>query len=181
VRPAAAALALALAVVVLAGCGGGDKPSEELPKAPATVTLTSPAFHDGATIPTRYTCSGAGGSPPLAIAGVPRAARELALVVEDPDAGRFVHWSVLGIAPGTTAIRAGAAPPGSVEPKNSFGDPGWGAPCPPEGDAPHHYVFALYALDSKLALGADASPDDVRSALAGHALARGTLTGRFGR
>jgi hypothetical protein len=166
---------------VLAGCGGGDKPSQELPTAPAAVRLTSPAFRDGATIPTRFTCSGAGGSPPLAIAGVPHAARELALVVEDPDAGRFVHWTVLGIAPDTTAIRAGAAPPGSVETENSFGDRGWGAPCPPEGDDPHRYVFALYALRSKLGLGEDASPDDVSSALAGRALARGTLTGRFGR
>jgi phosphatidylethanolamine-binding protein (PEBP) family uncharacterized protein len=42
-------------------------------------------------------------------------------------------------------------------------------------------VFALYALDAPLGLDADASADEVRDAIARHALARGTLTGRFGR
>jgi hypothetical protein len=42
-------------------------------------------------------------------------------------------------------------------------------------------VFALYAADAPLRLGEDASPDEVREALAEHALAGGTLTGRFGR
>ena len=46
---------------------------------------------------------------------------------------------------------------------------------------PHRYAFTIYSLDDTLALGADASPDDVRGAIDGHALARGTLTGRFGR
>ena len=67
VRPAAA-LRGALctgAAVLLAGCGGGDKPSEPLPKAPAAMGLTSAAFQDGGTIPTRFTCSGRDFSPPL--------------------------------------------------------------------------------------------------------------------
>jgi phosphatidylethanolamine-binding protein (PEBP) family uncharacterized protein len=42
-------------------------------------------------------------------------------------------------------------------------------------------VFALYATDAPLGLDKDASPDEVREALAEHAVARGTLTGRFGR
>ena len=39
----------------------------------------------------------------------------------------------------------------------------------------------LYAADAPLGLGKNSSPDDVRGALSDHALARGTLTGRFGR
>jgi hypothetical protein len=42
-------------------------------------------------------------------------------------------------------------------------------------------VRALYASGRPLGLGGDATPDEVRDALAADALARGTLTGRFGR
>jgi len=168
-------------VALLAGCGGGDKPSEPLPAAPATITLSSPAFDDGGTIPERFTCSGEGVSPPLRWSGVPAKARELALLVEDPDADRFVHWTLLAIPPQTDGLAAGRTPAGSIETENGFGDKGWGGPCPPEGKDPHRYVFSLYATDAPLDLGDDASPDEVRSAVAEHALARGTLTGRFGR
>ena len=169
------------AVALLAGCGGGDKPSEPLPTAPATITLSSPAFDDGGTIPDRFTCSGKGVSPPLRWSGVPAKARELALLVEDPDADRFVHWTLLAIPPQTDGLAAGRTPAGSIETENGFGDKGWGGPCPPESKNPHRYVFSLYATDAPLDLGDDASPDEVRSAVAEHALARGTLTGRFGR
>ena len=165
----------------VAACGGGEKASGPLPAAPAAITLRSSAFAADATIPDRYTCDGTGESPPLSWSGVPKLTRELTLVVEDQDAGRFVHWTVLGIAPPTTRVEAGHAPSGSIETDNSFGKHGWGAPCPPKGDAPHRYVFALYATDAPLGLGEDASPDDVLRAIRGHALARGTLTGRFGR
>jgi Raf kinase inhibitor-like YbhB/YbcL family protein len=174
--------AAAVAFVVLAGCGGGaDKPSSGPPAAPPTMRLTSPAFHDGGTIPTRFTCSGDGISPPLSIAGAPERTRELALVVEDRDAGNFVHWIVLGIPKGAVGVRAGAGPRGLVQTKNSFGKRGWGAPCPPKGDKPHRYVFSIYALDRPIGLDEDASPDEVHEALGAPAIARGTLVGRFSR
>jgi Raf kinase inhibitor-like YbhB/YbcL family protein len=169
------------AAVLLAGCGGGDKPSEPLPKAPAQLTVTSNAFRDGGTIPKRFTCSGADVSPPLRWSDVPGGTRELAVLVEDPDADRFVHWTVLGIPPAVHGLVEGDVPPEAVETENGFGDKAWGGPCPPEGDEPHRYVFAVYAVDRPLRLDSDASPDDVRKALAEHALGSGTLTGRFGR
>jgi Raf kinase inhibitor-like YbhB/YbcL family protein len=173
-------LLLAVAVV-LAGCGGGDTPSEELPEAPRTIRVASPDFDDGATIPTRFTCDGADVSPTIAILDVPPRTRELALIVEDPDADRFVHWTVLGIPPETALIPEDGVPRGATETENGFGDKGWGGPCPPEGEEPHRYVFAVYALDAPLDLDADASADEVREAIADAAVARGTLTGRFGR
>ena len=178
---ARAIIAAIAAAAVLAGCGGGDKPESELPAAPATLRVTSPAFEEGQTIPKRFTCDGDGVSPPLAFRGVPPRARELALVVEDPDADRFVHWTVLRIPPDTTTIAEGHAPSGSIETENSFGDRGWGGPCPPEGDEAHRYVFALYALSRPLGLDKDASPDEVRSAIGDAALASGRLTVKYGR
>lgn len=179
---ARAALALAAVLAALAaGCGGGDTPDKPLPTAAGSVRLESPAFHDGGNVPRKYTCDGSGVSPPLRWTGVPPGTRELALLVEDPDADRFVHWSLLAIPAGTTSIAEGRVPRGAVQTVNGFGDKGWGGPCPPEGKSPHRYVFALYALGKRLGLDSDASADAVREKVADAALARGTLTGRYGR
>jgi Raf kinase inhibitor-like YbhB/YbcL family protein len=170
-----------VALTVVAGCGGGDKPEKPLPQARESLRLESPAFREGGTFPRRYTCDGADLSPPLRWSGVPRGARELALLVEDRDAGRFVHWNLLAIPPASSGLREGNVPRGAVETENGFGDRSWGGPCPPEGKGPHRYVFALYALDKPLGLKADASADEVRSAVGGAALARGTLTASYSR
>ena len=175
------ATALALAGATLTGCGGGENPTTKLPRARDTIEVASPAFHDGRTIPRRFTCDGEDVSPPLTFSGVPMRARELALVVEDPDADRFVHWTLLRIPPNTNELGAGAVPPRSIETDNSFGDRGWGGPCPPEDEDPHRYVFALYALSRPIDVDADASPDEVRQAIARAAIARGRLTGKYAR
>jgi Raf kinase inhibitor-like YbhB/YbcL family protein len=172
---------LVLAVAALLQACGGDKPSAPLPEPKGELTLHSTAFTDGGELPRRYTCDGAGRSPPLTWSGVPRGARELALVVEDPDADRFVHWTVLRIPPETTGVEENGVPSGAIETDNSFGDRGWGGACPPDGDPPHRYVFALYALRAPLGLDEGARPDEVRRALSQQALARGTLTARFER
>jgi Raf kinase inhibitor-like YbhB/YbcL family protein len=169
------------AALALAGCGGDDTPESELPQAPERMQVASAAFDEGQTIPRRFTCDGENLSPPLAFRDVPPRARELALVVEDPDADRFVHWTVLRIPPDAATIAEGRVPPGSIETENSFGDRGWGGPCPPEGDDPHRYVFALYALSRPLGLDPDASADEVREAIAEAAIARGRLTAEYGR
>jgi Raf kinase inhibitor-like YbhB/YbcL family protein len=174
-------VAVAALAGLVSGCGGDDKPGEPLPAARAPIALHSNAWAEGGTIPRRFSCDGAGDSPPLAWSAVPRGAKELTLVVEDTDANRFIHWTVLRMTPRTISIPINQVPRGAVETKNSAGGRGWTGPCPPKGDSPHHYLFALYATDEPLGLGEDASPDDVRKALADHAVARGTVTGRFGR
>jgi Raf kinase inhibitor-like YbhB/YbcL family protein len=175
-------IAVALAAgAALPSCGGGDTPESELPSAPESMRVTSPAFDEGQTIPKRFTCDGEEVSPPLAFRDVPPRARELALVVEDPDADRFVHWSVLRIPPDTALISEGRVPRASIETENSFGDRGWGGPCPPEDADPHRYVFALYALSRPLGLDEDASVDEVRTAIGDAAIARGRLTAEYGR
>jgi Raf kinase inhibitor-like YbhB/YbcL family protein len=173
-------LALSLSLV-LAACGGDDTPSGDLPAAKASIRLTSSAFADGATIPKQFTCSGKEISPPLQIRDLPEGTDELALIVDDPDADGFVHWSVIGIEPETSAFKTDSVPAGAVQTQNSSGKPEYAGPCPPEGDDPHRYDFTIYSLDETLDLGADASPDDVRGAIDGHALAKGVLTGKFGR
>ena len=179
-----AALAGILGWAALAAAGCGSKSSNpDLPAAPATMRLGSPAFADGGTMPTRFTCSGPGQEPPLRWRGVPRGTQELALVMTDPDApgGGFVHWTAYALSPHARAAVA-PLPADALEGTNDFGDRAYGPPCPPPGDDPHHYVFRLYALGKPSGLAAGASPDAVAKAIdrAGP-LAQATLTGRFGR
>jgi hypothetical protein len=55
-----------------------------------------------------------------------------------------------------------------------------GPGAPPAGPY-HHYTFELFALDTKLDLGADASRADVLNAMQGHIIGKGVLVGRFHR
>ena len=45
----------------------------------------------------------------------------------------------------------------------------------------HHYTFELFALDTKLDLGPDATRDQVVAAMQGHILGKGVLATRFHR
>jgi Raf kinase inhibitor-like YbhB/YbcL family protein len=178
---------ISLLLVVIAGCGGGgaggDEQTEPAPNAPPGIELTSSAFAAGAAIPKRYTCDGEDTSPPLAWTDVPSSAKELALMVEDPDApgGTYVHWTVFAIPPSSDGLDEGKLPRSAREGENSFGDVRYGGPCPPEGDKAHRYSFSLYALKTEVDLEKGAKPEDVRDAVAKHSLARGQLVGTFKR
>jgi Raf kinase inhibitor-like YbhB/YbcL family protein len=170
-RSGAAAL---LGLSVVAGCGGHEGASVPRSSAPATITVTSAAFADGATIPVRFTCRGAGGVPPLHWTGVPGEAQSVALVVSDPDApgGTFLHRVAYDLPGGDVELRDGRLPPGAQEAQNSAGRSGWSPPCPPSGT--HHYLFTVYALRGHVA---GVSNAEVLDAIARQAIAKGQLTG----
>jgi Raf kinase inhibitor-like YbhB/YbcL family protein len=142
------------------------------------VTLSSPAFHSGGAIPRRFTCDGAGISPPLRWTA-PRRARSLALQVVDVSTpSRFVHWLAWGISPRSHGLLAGARPP--RQGRNDFGRVGYGGPCPPSGES-HRYVFRLYALRKPLRLRSGASAQQFRRALGGDVLRAAQLAGSYRR
>jgi Raf kinase inhibitor-like YbhB/YbcL family protein len=148
--------------------------------------VRSPAFADGGSIPSQFTCDGKNVSPPLSWTGIPPAAKSLALVCDDPDApaGVWVHWVVYDLPPSTSALPEGVPARdeiggGGRQGKNDFRKIGYGGPCPPSGT--HRYVFALYALDSKLDLAAGATKQDLLEAIRGHVLAEAKLTGKYSR
>ena len=173
----------AIPLLTLGACGG-DRAPTTLPKAAAKVRLSSRAFADGATIPKRFTCDGTGESPPLRWTGVPQQAASIALVVSDPDApgGRFVHWTLYDLPPQVMSLPTGAPVlAGARQGRNSFGKVGWGAPCPPKSDPPHHYDFDVYWLDRPVDIEPGAKPEDVLAAIDGAAGGHGQLVGRYGR
>ena len=114
-------------------------------------SLKSASFIDYEDIPSQYTCEGPGISPPLQWSGVPKGTQSLVLIMDDPDApaGTWVHWLMYNIPPQTNGLVENAPlPVGAGLGINSWGEPGYGGPCPPTGS--HRYFFKLYALDTKL-------------------------------
>jgi Raf kinase inhibitor-like YbhB/YbcL family protein len=155
---------------------------------PTPMSLTSSSFADGGIIPDKYTSKNPTPvSPALAWDNVPAGTMSFTLIMHDPDnAPRkqiqdTLHWLVFNI-PGTARSLAEGQPAvpqlpdGSIQVKGRVvGFMGPGA----RGSVYHHYTLELFALDTKLDLGPDATRDDVVKAIDGHILGKAVDEGRF--
>ncbi|MFT4433755.1 YbhB/YbcL family Raf kinase inhibitor-like protein [Caballeronia sp. 15715] len=154
-------------------------------------TLSSPGLTDNATLDSRHAasaqdCGGKNISLPLTWSNAPSDAKSFAITIYDPDGARglgIVHWILYGIPATTTALGEGGPPPaGSIGGINRTGKDGYYGPCPPHGDAPHHYVVQAYALDlAANALPAALDRDALIAAMKGHVLASSSMVGRYAR
>jgi Raf kinase inhibitor-like YbhB/YbcL family protein len=159
-------------------------------------TLKSTDVAAGGTIAAKHTfngfgCSGQNVSPALTWGGAPNGTKSFALTMYDPDAptgSGWWHWLVYNIPASATQLKAGAGtdatalPAGSVQGPTDFGKPGYGGPCPPQGDKPHHYIFTLYALKTdKLDIPAGATAAFVGFNIHGNMLGKATFTATYGR
>lgn len=155
-----------------------------------TVTVESPAFSPGQTIPTRFTGDGEDLSPKLTWSGLPAGAKELALICDDPDAPTpqpWVHWVIYKVPGDATGLPENVAktdrpaePAGVVQGRNSWGRIGYGGPAPPRGKA-HHYRFRIYALGAALDVKPGLDKPQLLAAMHGHILAEGELVGVYQR
>jgi Raf kinase inhibitor-like YbhB/YbcL family protein len=152
------------------------------------LTLTSPAFIAGGSIPAVHTCDGEDVSPPLSWSGVPPETKSLALIVDDPDAPdpaapqrTWVHWVLYNIPADADGLPQGAKPlpPGAREGENDWKRSGYGGPCPPVGR--HRYFFKLYALDTPLPDLGKPTKAQLEQAMRGHVLAQAELVGTYQR
>jgi Raf kinase inhibitor-like YbhB/YbcL family protein len=141
--------------------------------------VESPAFGENKIIPTMYTCEGEDISPPLVIKDIPKNAKYIAIVVDDPDAptGTFDHWLAWNI-PVKEQIPQHIRPP--VQGRNHFGEMRYRGPCPPRGKA-HHYHFRVYALDFKLDLPEGSTKYELEVAMKDHVVAKAELVGIYQR
>lgn len=141
--------------------------------------LTSKDFKNNQVLDDTFTCRGENCCPQLTISDVPENVESLCLIMHDPDAvqGDFVHWLVWNIDPKITEIEENSLPIGAIEGTTSWGKPGWGGPCPPTETGTHHYIFELYALDTKLDLPETAEEKHLRATIENRILDQTTLTG----
>jgi len=165
--------------------------------AQSRLRLTSSDIRAGAKIGNSHVlkgmdCTGDNISPALSWKGAPAATKSYAVTIYDPDAptgSGWWHWVVFNIPSSATGLLAGAADPaknllpvGAVQGNTDFGVPGYGGPCPPKGDKPHHYIFTVYALNTdKIDVPANATAAYVGFNLHAHQLAKATLTGLYWR
>jgi len=168
-----------------------------VPSYAAGFSVTSPVVKDKGKVGMEqvfngFGCTGGNISPELEWKGAPKETKSFAITVYDPDAptgSGWWHWLIFNIPSSVSKLPAnagkpdaGLAPQGSVQSRTDYGQPGYGGPCPPVGDKPHHYIFTVFALKvDQLPLKEDASGALVGYYLNQNALGKAKLTATYGR
>lgn len=141
--------------------------------------LESPVFKNNEKIPAFYTADGDNINPLLKIKDIPPEAKNLVLIIDDPDSpsGTWTHWVVFNIPPNTSIIKEDSIP--GVQGMNDFKITDYSGPSPPHGE--HRYFFKLFALDKKLDLGEGELRENVEKAMEGHIISKAELIGVYSR
>src|ERR1700693_168990 len=162
------------------------------PPPPSKFKLMSSAYTQGSMIPTQYSCADPNAaSPALSWSNPPNNTASFAAVMHDTDAAPMkgtmdvTHWIFWGVPASSTSVAAGvkpdSSPDGIVQGVNIRKVNGYQPPCPPPGATPHHYIFEIYALDTKLDLPAGSPRAALLKAIDGHVIGKATYVGIFGR
>jgi Raf kinase inhibitor-like YbhB/YbcL family protein len=187
-RILALSVALAVSAASLSGCGSGN--AQALVFTLSSTDLASGTFANQFVL-NGFGCAGGNTSPALQWFNPPSGTQSFSLQVYDPDAptgSGFWHWAVYDIPPTETGLAQGAGnspgtlPAGAYGGNTDFFDTGatggngnYGGPCPPVGDAPHRYIFTLFALDVPNVDAAAGIPKTGTAGLFGFALGRAGL------
>lgn len=153
-----------------------------------TLSVSSLVFAPDGTIPLCCTGFGEDVSPPLHLSGLCKGAVSLAVTMVDLDIPllrEYPHWLIWNLSP-TQEIPA-AIPPGESLPELhdaaqgvAYGVHRYRGPKPPLWVRnTHRYRFDVYVLDCRLALDSQARLRDLRRAMKGHILQRGSLIGKY--
>src|SRR5262245_5190650 len=179
------------------GRGGGAAPAGG--GAPA-MTMTIPGFPDGGQVPVRFSqaaqgaAPGEGTSPAINWANAPAGTQTFVLNMHDMDVVRNktsddqAHWVVWNI-PGTSTGLPEGVPKGSQLADGSYQisatGPVYRGPGAPANGPLHHYVFEVFALDTKLDVQPTADAFETRAnvmkAIQGHILGKAVYGGLFKR
>ena len=146
------------------------------------------SWADGAMIPAKN-AGATGASPALSWTNTPNGTVSFVLLMHDPDVARnkmsedVLHWLMFNI-PGdkkelAEGLPAGTLPDGSIQIKNVSNANAYRGPGAPATGPVHHYTIELFALDTNLGLGSDATRDDVMKAMQGHVLGKAVYLGLY--
>ena len=199
-RAGFAGLIVALsAISLLAAQQRGAAPAPAAPAAPP-MTMTVAGFQDGGQIPVRFSqaaegaAPGEGTSPAITWTNVPAGTQSFFLNMHDMDVARNktsddqAHWVMWNIPATATGLPEGVAK-GSQRPDRSYQisatGPVYRGPGAPANGPMHHYMFEVYALDTKLDVVPAADAFETRAnvfkAMQGHILGKAVYGGLFKR
>lgn len=138
--------------------------------------IDSSAFLQSEILPVKCTCEGKDVNPPLHVSSIPKEAKTLVIIVDDPDApgGSFCHWALWNI-PVTHQIKEDEKR--GCNGMNDFKKQQYNGPCPPSGT--HRYNFKVYALDCTLEIPGNSGKLQLEKAMADHIIGFGVLTGKY--
>jgi Raf kinase inhibitor-like YbhB/YbcL family protein len=178
------------------GAGGGRGAGAPAgAQAAAPMRLMSNSFIDGGLIPVKYTQAGEQASPQLAWANAPMGTQSFVLHMHDMEGARNkttedqLHWLVWNIPAETRALPEGV-PMGDLKDgshqTSATGNGVYRGPGAPANGPYHHYVFEIFALDTKIDVPANPTdPFDTRAkvlaAIQGHILGKAVYLGFFRR
>lgn len=152
----------------------------------SSMTISSPAFEDGAAIPKTHSGEGKNVSPPLVFEHVPEEVQSFALICMDPDAPLvkkdgigFVHWVVYNIPGDVLELKQGEA--GYTMGVNDQDASGYTGPMPPKGHGNHRYFFHLLALDRKTGIKPNLTVGKLLKKIEPHVIAHNRLMGTYRR
>lgn len=128
-----------------------------------------------------FGCNGSNTSPQLFWENPPQGTKSFAVTIYDEDAptgSGWWHWLVFDIdkkeaelKSNSGDLKSGVLPHNTIQSKTDFGVPGYGGPCPPQGDGDHKYIITVHALKTeRLGLDESANP-----ALVGFMLGQNTI------
>lgn len=159
---------------------------------PPPLTMMIPDLKDGGELPVKYSCSNApsGVSPRIQWTNTPAGTQSFAILLHDPEPRLqkgitdITHWFIYNIPANVTELPEGVPngdlPNGAKQLKNIRQFAGYFGPCAPPALF-HHYTFELYALDTKLDLGPDATRAEAMKAIDGHILGAAVFVNLFKR
>jgi para-nitrobenzyl esterase len=150
-------------------------------KGGAKLTVTSPAFKQGADIPFANTQYQGNTFPGLEWTAGPAGTKSYAIIMQDTDGmmqnAPILHWTVFNIS--GTKLDAGmtAVPTGATYGPNYRGaNQAYLGPRTPAGPK-HRYHIQVFALDTTLPADAGATLVSLTAAMKDHVLASGELVG----
>ncbi len=190
---------VAIAIAAAGAVSAQQRGQRGGPAAPP-MTMTIAGWADGGDIPVKFSqaapgvAPGEGTSPAIAWANAPAGTQSFVLNMHDMDVARNktsddqAHWVVWNIPPTSTGLAEGV-PKGPTLADGSHQISATGqmyrGPGAPANGPRHHYVFELFAVDTKIDVqpGTDAfdTRANVMKAMQGHILAKAVYGGLFRR
>jgi len=191
-----------LLIAAVVATGVASLAAQQRGGAPAAppMTMTVAGFPDGGQVPVKYSQAapgvavGEGLSPAITWTNVPAGTQSFVLNMHDMDVARNkttddqAHWIVWNIPATATGLTEGQ-PKGRTLPNGAYqlsatGEMYRGPGAPANGPF-HHYMFEVYALDTKLDMPPESDAFESRAAvmkaMQGHILGKAVYGGLFRR